>query len=58
MGSRPEWALETVDVARKVFDLVWLAVFSHHPLAFEKVERLAGNYPILKTVFENEYEHS
>jgi len=52
-----EWARETIDVARKVFDLVWLAVFSHHPLAFEKVERLAGNYPILKIVFQNEAEH-
>lgn len=52
-----EWALETVDVARKVFDLVWLAVFSQHPLAFEKVESLAGNYPILKCVFQNESEH-
>ncbi len=51
-----EWALETVRVATTVFDLVWLAVLTHHPLAFERVERLGGDYPILKSVFEDENE--
>ena len=50
------WALEAVRVASTVFDLVWLAVLRHHPLAFERVERLSGDYPILKSVFEDENE--
>jgi hypothetical protein len=48
------WALETVEIARKVFDLVWLAVLQHHPLAFERVEPLSGDYPILKMVIQDE----
>jgi hypothetical protein len=51
-----KWALEAVGVATKVFDLVWLAILRHHPVAFEKVERLCGAYPILKIVFEDEDE--
>jgi len=50
------WALEAIDVARKVFDLVWLAVLQHHPEAFGRVEKLSGEYPILKMVFEGERE--
>jgi len=50
------WAQETVGVAAEVFDLVWLAVFGHHPEAFERVEKLSGDYRILKGVFEGEHE--
>jgi len=50
------WAREAVEVAREVFDLVWLAVLQHHPEAFERVDKLSGDYPILKTVFEDERE--
>ena len=50
------WALEAIEIARKVFDLVWLAVLQHHPLAFERVEPLSGDYPILKMVIQDERE--
>jgi hypothetical protein len=44
--------LETVDIASDVFDLVWLAVLSHHPAAFVTMKKLSGDYPVLKSVFE------
>ena len=49
-----KWALEAVEIASRVFDLVWLAILRHHPAAFERVERLCRDYPILKFVFEDE----
>jgi hypothetical protein len=47
-----EWARESIDVGASVFELIWLAVFAHHPEAFERVEPLAGAYPVLQSVFE------
>jgi hypothetical protein len=47
-----EWALETVGIASEVFDLVWLAVLGHHPDAFDAIDKLSADYPILKSVFE------
>jgi hypothetical protein len=35
-----------------VFDLVWLAVLGHHPDAFDAMDKLSAEYPILKGVFE------
>jgi hypothetical protein len=47
-----EWARETIDAASTVFDLVWLAVLAHHPKAFEQLEGLLANYPIVSSAFE------
>lgn len=49
-----EWAGETIEVAAKVFDLVWLVILGHHPNAFDRVDKLFADYPILKIVFEKE----
>jgi hypothetical protein len=49
-----ELALEAIRAASNVFDLVWLTVLRHHPLAFERVESLCGGYPILKILFEDD----
>ncbi len=47
-----DWAEECVAIAHDVFDLVWLAVLGHHPRAAERMDRLCGEYPVLKVVFE------
>lgn len=49
-----QWARQTVEVGAKVFALVWMAIFAHHPDGFEHVESLSGKYPVVSTVFENE----
>jgi hypothetical protein len=51
-GFDREWALETVDIAADVFDLVWLAILGHHPAAFDAIDKLSADYPVLKSVFE------
>jgi len=53
-GFDEQWASETVDIGAEVFDLIWLAVFAHHPEAFERVVRLTGKYPILQSVYKGE----
>ncbi|QDU23315.1 hypothetical protein [Urbifossiella limnaea] len=47
-----KWAKECVAIAREVFDLVWMAVLGHHPMAADRMHRLSGEYPVLKRVFE------
>src|SRR5262249_650011 len=47
-----EWALETVDIASCVMDLIWLAVLEHYPPAFVLLDKLSPVYPILHSVFE------
>jgi hypothetical protein len=47
------WAVETIDIATDIFDLVWLAVLSFYPKAFDKLaqEGLLVDYPVLSLVF-------
>jgi hypothetical protein len=52
-GFEKEWALETLDNARRVFDLVWLAGLQTFPLAWDRLEGLEVDYPILKLVFDD-----
>jgi hypothetical protein len=49
-----EWASRTVKIGAEVFDLIWMAVFAHHPDAFERVEPLSGKYPVVSATFESE----
>jgi hypothetical protein len=46
------WARQTVEIGRKVFALVWMAVFKHYPDAFVRIEPLSGKYPVLSDLFE------
>lgn len=45
-----EWARETIEIAVRVFDLVWMLVLAHHPAAFDQVKSLGAHYPILQAV--------
>jgi len=49
-----EWAREVFKIASTVFDLVWLAVLGHHPDAFDRLEKVFADYPILKVIFMKE----
>jgi hypothetical protein len=50
-----EWALETVEVATMIFDLIWLAVFSRFPRCVEMLAEkgLHVEYPIATTALKN-----
>ena len=49
------WALETIETATMIFDLVWLAVISRFPGCAELIaqKRLRLKYPIVTTTLEN-----
>jgi hypothetical protein len=53
-GFDEDWARQAAGIGAKVFDLVWMVVFKHHPDAFERVEPLSGKYPVVSGVFEKE----
>jgi hypothetical protein len=50
-----EWALETIETATMIFDLVWVAVISRLPRCAELIVQkgLHLEYPIVTTVLEN-----
>jgi hypothetical protein len=50
-----EWALETIETATKIFDLVWLAVISRFPKCTELLAQtgLSLEYPIVTTALAN-----
>jgi hypothetical protein len=52
-GFDLDLALEVVGIGAEMFDLIWMAVFAHHPDAFERVEPLSGKYPVMSAVFES-----
>jgi hypothetical protein len=53
-GFDEKWARQAADIGARVFALVWMVVFAHHPEAFEQVEPLSGKYPVVSAVFESE----
>jgi hypothetical protein len=55
-GFDENWARQTAEIWAYVFDLVWLVVFKHHPVAFERVQPLSGKYPVVSGMFEKEKE--
>jgi hypothetical protein len=55
-GFDEDWARQTADIGGKVFDLVWLVIFSHHPDAFDRIESLEGRYPVVSGLIEGEKE--
>jgi hypothetical protein len=52
-GFDEEWARETADAGTQVFDLVWLAVLQAFPRAWDRLDGLSVEYPILKLSFDN-----
>jgi hypothetical protein len=54
-GFDKEWALETIETATMIFDLVWLAVISRFPRCAGLIarKRLYLGYPIVTTALEN-----
>jgi hypothetical protein len=50
-----EWAIEAIDIATHVFDLVWMAVLAFYPEAFAKLAQggLRTPYPILGQIIES-----
>ncbi len=45
-----QWALETIDIARDVFDLVWLTMMRQHPRAFDDLAQLHEEYHVTSSI--------
>jgi hypothetical protein len=52
-GFHEEWALETLELGTGVFDLAWLAVLRTFPKAWDKLDGLSVDYPILSLSFDS-----
>jgi hypothetical protein len=53
-GFDEKWARQTAAIGARVFDLIWMVVFAHHPVVFEQIELLEGKYPVISVVFQGE----
>jgi len=53
-GFDESWARQAAEIGAKVFDLVWMVAFAHHPDAFGRIETLEGKYPVVSGVFVSE----
>lgn len=47
-----EWATRALAVGSDVFDLVWLTILHHYPMAFDRLKKLLGGYRTLDIVFD------
>jgi hypothetical protein len=51
-----EWAIDTLDAASVVFDLIWLAVLDFYPRAGDRLfaKGLRGHYPVVSDVLKGD----